>query len=168
MIWDELHKELAALERDGQAVMVKNALAALPHVLRIADIVPPGTALTHKTRWARLSPTGFNVNALNPGLRTDMGEKAAAPAEQKTAADLRQLSSGQIAHATTHTPATVMPNSRVFHGAGINVTTPGSPPNNRKNSSVGRWCARLPRKRPGWPSGSVYSSESETPYPRLT
>lgn len=74
-----LHPDDAALRqlRDGQAVMVKNGLAALPHVLRIADIVPPGTALTHKTRWARLSPTGLNVNALNPGLRTDMGDSTA-------------------------------------------------------------------------------------------
>lgn len=63
--------------RDGQAVVVRNDLAALPHILRVADIVPPGTALTHKTRWARLSPTGLNVNALNPGLRTDMGDSTA-------------------------------------------------------------------------------------------
>jgi anaerobic selenocysteine-containing dehydrogenase len=63
--------------RDGQAVMVKNDLAALPHTLRVADIVPPGTALTHKTRWARLSSGGLNVNALNPGLRTDMGDSTA-------------------------------------------------------------------------------------------
>jgi anaerobic selenocysteine-containing dehydrogenase len=74
-----LHPEDAALRqlRDGQAVMVRNDLAALPHTLRVADIVPPGTALTHKTRWARISPTGLNVNALNPGLRTDMGDSTA-------------------------------------------------------------------------------------------
>jgi anaerobic selenocysteine-containing dehydrogenase len=74
-----LHPDDAALRqlRDGQAVMVRNALAALPHILRVADIVPPGTALTHKTRWARTSSTGLNVNALNPGLRTDMGDSTA-------------------------------------------------------------------------------------------
>jgi anaerobic selenocysteine-containing dehydrogenase len=74
-----LHPDDAAMRqlRDGQAVMVRNALAALPHTLRVADIVPPGTALTHKTRWTRLSPAGFNVNALNPGLRTDMGDSTA-------------------------------------------------------------------------------------------
>jgi len=74
-----LHPQDAAERqlRDGQEVMVRNDLAALPHTLRVADIVPPGTALTHKTRWARLSPAGLNVNALNPGLRTDMGDSTA-------------------------------------------------------------------------------------------
>jgi anaerobic selenocysteine-containing dehydrogenase len=74
-----LHPDDAALRqlRDGQAVMVRNDLAALPHTLRVADIVPPGTALTHKTRWTRTSSAGLNVNALNPGLRTDMGESTA-------------------------------------------------------------------------------------------
>ena len=74
-----LHPDDAALRqlRDGQAVMVRNDLAALPHTLRVTDIVPPGTALTHKTRWPRTSPVGLNVNALNPGLRTDMGDSTA-------------------------------------------------------------------------------------------
>ncbi|MGE0151517.1 MAG: molybdopterin-dependent oxidoreductase [Reyranellaceae bacterium] len=74
-----LHPQDAAERqlRDGQAVVVRNDFAALPHTLRVADIVPRGTALTHKTRWARLSPAGLNVNALNPGLRTDMGDSTA-------------------------------------------------------------------------------------------
>ena len=74
-----LHPDDAALRqlRDGQAVMVRNDLAALPHTLRVSDIVPPGTALTHKTRWPRTSRAGLNVNALNPGLRTDMGDSTA-------------------------------------------------------------------------------------------
>ena len=35
------------------------------------DEVPPGVALSHKGRWAKLSG-GASVNALNPGLPTDM------------------------------------------------------------------------------------------------
>ena len=74
-----LHPQDAAARglADGQSVLVRNALAALPHTLAISDIVSPGTALAHKSRWARASPTGFNLNALNPGLRTDMGDSTA-------------------------------------------------------------------------------------------
>ncbi len=74
-----LHPDDAASRqlRDGQPVMVLNELASLPHTLRVADIVPPGTALTHKTRWPGNSAGGLNVNALNPGLRTDMGDSTA-------------------------------------------------------------------------------------------
>jgi anaerobic selenocysteine-containing dehydrogenase len=63
--------------RDGQRVRLHNAGASLDMVLKVAEIVPDGTALTYKTRWPKLSPQGINVNALNPGLRADMNNSTA-------------------------------------------------------------------------------------------
>ena len=63
--------------RDGQRVTLSNANAMLELILRVQDIVPDGTALTYKTRWPKLSGQGINVNALNPGLRTDMNNSTA-------------------------------------------------------------------------------------------
>jgi hypothetical protein len=33
-------------------------------------------ALSHKGRWPRQEPEGANVNVLNPGRKTDMGENS--------------------------------------------------------------------------------------------
>jgi anaerobic selenocysteine-containing dehydrogenase len=63
--------------RDGQRVTLAGNGALFELTLRIADIVPAGTALTYKTRWPKLSTQGINVNALNPGLRADMNDSTA-------------------------------------------------------------------------------------------
>ncbi len=63
--------------RDGQRVRLANAGATLELILRVQDIVPDGTALTCKTRWPKRESQGINVNALNPGLRADMGDSTA-------------------------------------------------------------------------------------------
>lgn len=63
--------------RDGQRVRLSNAGASLELTLRVQDIVPDGTALTYKTRWPKRSAQRINVNALNPGLRTDMAGSTA-------------------------------------------------------------------------------------------
>jgi hypothetical protein len=36
-----------------------------------------GVALVHKGRWPKFDPSGRNVNALNPGQKTDLGESSA-------------------------------------------------------------------------------------------
>ena len=40
----------------------------------LSDAVPRGVALTHKGRWPNREAQGVNVNVLNPGVKTDMGE----------------------------------------------------------------------------------------------
>ena len=45
--------------------------------LGVADVVPPGVALSHKSRWPKLSKQHANINALNPGRKTDMAESSA-------------------------------------------------------------------------------------------
>ena len=41
-----------------------------------ADEVRPGVALAHKGRWPKLDTAATNVNILNAGERTDMGESS--------------------------------------------------------------------------------------------
>jgi hypothetical protein len=43
----------------------------------MSDEVPRGVALTHKGRWLSTSAAGANVNVLNPGAKSDMGESTA-------------------------------------------------------------------------------------------
>ncbi len=39
--------------------------------------MPPGVAYAPKCRWPSHESAGANVNALNPGDKTDMGESSA-------------------------------------------------------------------------------------------
>ena len=61
----------------GEDVLVENATGRLRCRLEVTQDVPPGVALSHKGRWPRQEPGGANVNALNPGERSDMGDSTA-------------------------------------------------------------------------------------------
>ena len=64
--------------RDGQRVRVSNGTGSLELGLKIDEVVPAGVALSHKGRWPRLEGGNqANVNALNPGVKCDMGESTA-------------------------------------------------------------------------------------------
>jgi hypothetical protein len=41
------------------------------------DELPRGVALAHKGRWLSTDPAQANVNVLNPGQKSDMGESTA-------------------------------------------------------------------------------------------
>ena len=56
---------------------LRNATGALRLEIEISDAVPPGVAYAPKGRWPSHEPAGANVNALNPGSKTDMGESSA-------------------------------------------------------------------------------------------
>lgn len=74
-----LHPDDAA-ERglaEGAAARVENACGALTLAVRITTEVPRGVALVHKGRWLSGAPDGANVNVLNPGEKSDMGESTA-------------------------------------------------------------------------------------------
>ncbi|HEU4826082.1 MAG TPA: molybdopterin-dependent oxidoreductase [Dongiaceae bacterium] len=62
---------------EGDTVIAANETGRLELRLGIADIVPAGVALSHKSRWPKLSGQRANVNALNPGRKTDMAESSA-------------------------------------------------------------------------------------------
>jgi len=55
-------------------VVLSNEIGSLNLFVRLSDDVPPGVALSHKGRWPRQEPAGANVNVLNPGRKTDIGE----------------------------------------------------------------------------------------------
>ena len=59
---------------EGQRVRLSNETGSLELALSIAETIPQGVALSPKGRWPRQEGTGANVNILNPGLKSDMGE----------------------------------------------------------------------------------------------
>ncbi len=60
---------------DGDMVELANASGRLRLEARLGDAVAPGVLLAHKSRWPKLEG-GANVNALNPGVPSDMGESS--------------------------------------------------------------------------------------------
>jgi anaerobic selenocysteine-containing dehydrogenase len=69
---------------DGDMVIAANATGRLELRLSIADVVPVGVALSHKSRWPKLSKQHANINALNPGRKTDMAESSAVHSVEVT------------------------------------------------------------------------------------
>ena len=63
--------------RNGDVVTLRNATGSLRLAVELSDAVPPGVAYAPKCRWPSHEPAGANVNALNPGDKTDMGESSA-------------------------------------------------------------------------------------------
>ena len=63
--------------RDGDTVIASNEPGRLELRLAVADVVPAGVALAHKSRWPKLSKQRANINALNPGRKADMAESSA-------------------------------------------------------------------------------------------
>jgi anaerobic selenocysteine-containing dehydrogenase len=74
-----LHPEDAASRglRAGQIARVHNATGALELTVAIAEVAPVGVALSPKGRWLKSGRERANVNVLNPGTKSDMGESAA-------------------------------------------------------------------------------------------
>jgi anaerobic selenocysteine-containing dehydrogenase len=61
---------------EGDEALLSNETGSLKLLVRLSDEVPPGVALSHKGRWPRQEPQAANVNVLNPGRKTDMGENS--------------------------------------------------------------------------------------------
>lgn len=59
---------------EGQTVILHNKTGKLTVKLVLDNDIPIGVALSHKGRWPKRQPDGANVNVLNPGLKSDMGE----------------------------------------------------------------------------------------------
>jgi anaerobic selenocysteine-containing dehydrogenase len=72
----------------GDKVELCNEHGRIELVAETASHVPPGIALVHKGRWPKLDPNGANVNILNPGTKSDMGESSTVHGVE---ADLRPL-----------------------------------------------------------------------------
>ena len=59
---------------EGQRVRLSNETGSLELDLAVGEMIPPGVALSPKGRWPRQEGTRANVNVLNPGIKSDMGE----------------------------------------------------------------------------------------------
>jgi anaerobic selenocysteine-containing dehydrogenase len=85
-----IHPDEAAARsiKEGDKVELSNEHGRLELVAEMTSHVPPGIALVHKGRWPKLDPNGANVNILNPGTKSDMGESSTVHGVE---ADLRLL-----------------------------------------------------------------------------
>ena len=74
-----LHPADAAERRlaQGESALVHNSSGSLRLQVVISDEVPRGVGLTHKGRWLGTDAASANVNVLNPGEKSDMGESTA-------------------------------------------------------------------------------------------
>jgi anaerobic selenocysteine-containing dehydrogenase len=61
------------LAQDDDA-LVTNETGSLPLRVTLSEALPRGVALSHKGRWPKREPAQANVNVLNPGQKSDMGE----------------------------------------------------------------------------------------------
>jgi len=71
---------LDAAERnlaDGESALVHNSCGRLTLTVALSDELPRGVALVHKGRWLISEPGHANVNVLNSGGKSDMGESTA-------------------------------------------------------------------------------------------
>lgn len=62
---------------EGDSALVHNSCGRLRLKVVMSDEVPRGVALAHKGRWLSTDAAGANVNVLNPGQKSDMGESTA-------------------------------------------------------------------------------------------
>ncbi|MDX1575374.1 MAG: molybdopterin-dependent oxidoreductase, partial [Kiloniellales bacterium] len=60
----------------GDTVRLSNEFGEMTLQAEISDQVPRGAALSHKGRWPALESQGCNVNRLNSGVKSDMGESS--------------------------------------------------------------------------------------------
>ena len=59
------------------SVLVQNSCGRLKLKVAISDEVPRGCRWSHKGRWLCKDAASANVNVLNPGEKSDMGESTA-------------------------------------------------------------------------------------------
>jgi anaerobic selenocysteine-containing dehydrogenase len=63
--------------KSGDGVLVSNATGQLSLVVTTSNTLPRGVVVVHKGRWPKVELQNFNVNVLNSGAKTDMGESSA-------------------------------------------------------------------------------------------
>ena len=83
---DAADRRLAA----GDSALVHNSCGRLQLKVLISDELPRGVALAHKGRWLCTDSASANVNALNPGLKSDMGESTAVHGVEVSVARLAE------------------------------------------------------------------------------
>jgi anaerobic selenocysteine-containing dehydrogenase len=59
---------------EGDLALVRNRCGRLDLTVALSEDIPRGVAVAHKGRWLTQDAAYANVNALNPGSKSDMGE----------------------------------------------------------------------------------------------
>jgi anaerobic selenocysteine-containing dehydrogenase len=77
--------------KEGDPIRLQNATGSLEVTAAIDPGVPPLTILLHKGRWPKLEQSGHNVNVLNPGAKTDLGESSCVHAIEVTVAPINRI-----------------------------------------------------------------------------
>jgi anaerobic selenocysteine-containing dehydrogenase len=72
--------------KEGETALVENECGHLNLTVATSDALPRGVALVHKGRWLAAEPGQANVNILNPGAKSDMGESTAVHSVEVTVA----------------------------------------------------------------------------------
>jgi anaerobic selenocysteine-containing dehydrogenase len=87
-----LHPQDAADRRlaAGDSALVRNRCGRLQLKVLISDELPRGVALAHKGRWLCADTASANVNVLNPGQKSDMGESTAVHGVEVSVAPLAE------------------------------------------------------------------------------
>ena len=74
-----MHPENAAERflKMGDSALVSNATGQLKFIVTTVNTLQRGVVLVSKGRWPKEESQGININVLNPGIKTDMGESSA-------------------------------------------------------------------------------------------
>jgi anaerobic selenocysteine-containing dehydrogenase len=83
-----LHPDDAAARglAEGDEALVGNETGRLRLLVTLSDALPRGVAYSPKGRWPKREPGRANVNVLNPGERSDMGESTSVHGVEVTVA----------------------------------------------------------------------------------
>ena len=69
---------------EGDQALVANETGRLVMRVTLTETLPRGVALSHKGRWPKQEAGQRNVNVLNPGRKSDMGESTAVHSVEVT------------------------------------------------------------------------------------
>jgi anaerobic selenocysteine-containing dehydrogenase len=69
---------------EGDTALVRNRCGRLDLTVVLSEDIPPGVAVAHKGRWLTQGAGYANVNVLNPGSRSDMGDSTAVHSVEVT------------------------------------------------------------------------------------
>ena len=70
--------------KEGDDAKLSNETGEIVLRVRLSDEIRPGVALSHKGRWPKLGKDRVNVNHLNSGVKSDMGESTSVHGTEVT------------------------------------------------------------------------------------
>jgi anaerobic selenocysteine-containing dehydrogenase len=74
---------------EGSNALVANETGQITLSVTLDETLPRGVALSHKGRWPKREDTRANINVLNPGHKSDMGEATCVHSVEVTARPAR-------------------------------------------------------------------------------